>query len=288
MTTTQTNTTTTRVPVQSTTTTTNVHSSQAAGKVLLVITSATPTMGDGKQTGWFWSEVYWPYKVFTDAGYRCDVVSLTGSGGPDYHSTNLTDQLMSFEVSAASAWRDQSYPLHALVKNPLKPDQINPANYVCVYYCGGHGCMFDFPTAAPLQRIGASIYDQGGVVAAVCHGPAIFNDMRLSNGEQIVAGKRVTAFSKEGEEGVKQIAFLRQQNIPLLEETLGRNGAQYVRPNGPFSETVVDSGRLLTGANPASAGPLATAVVKILGNKTAPHTTTVTSHQVQQPVVTAH
>jgi len=108
--------------------------------------------------------------------------------------------------------------------------------------------------------------------------------MRLSNGEQIVAGKRVTAFSREGEEKVKQLDFLRQHNIPLLEEMLGRNGAQYVRPNGPFTETVVDSGRLLTGANPASAGPLASAVVKILGNKTAPVTNTVTSHNVQQQV----
>jgi len=253
-------------------------------KILLVVTSATPTMGDGKQTGWYWSEVYHPYKVFTDAGYHCDVVSLTGAGGPDYHSVNLTDQIMQFELSATSAWRDQSYPLHALIKNPLRPEQINPANYVAVYYCGGHGAMFDFPTAAPLQRIGAQIYDNGGVVAAVCHGPAIFADMRLSNGEQIVAGKRITAFSREGEESVKQLDFLHQHNLPLLEEMVGRNGAQYIRPNGPFSETVVDSGRLLTGANPASAGPLASAVVKILGNKAQPQSNTVTSHTVQQPV----
>jgi len=266
------------------TTMTNTRTSQAAGKVLLVITSATPTMGDGKQTGWYWSEVYWPYKVFTESGYHVDVVSLTGSGGPDYHSVNLTDQLMQFEVTALSAWRDQSYPLHALVKNPLKPDQINPANYVAVYYCGGHGCLFDFITAAPLQRIGAQIYDNGGVVAAVCHGPAIFADMRLSNGEQIVAGKRVTAFSREAEERVKQLDFLRQHNLPLLEEMLGRNGAQYVRPTSPFAETVVDSGRLLTGANPASASALASAVVKIIGNKAVPHTQTVSSQSVQQPV----
>jgi len=241
-------------------------------------------MSDGKQTGWYWSEVYHPYKVFTDAGYRVDVVSLTGSGGPDYHSVNWTDQLMQWELSAMSAWRDQSYPLHSLVNNPLKPDQINPADYVCAYYCGGHGCVFDMPTAAPLQRIGAAIYDNGGVIAAVCHGPAIFADMRLANGEQIIAGKRVTGFSREGEEKLKHLDWLHQHNLPLIEEILGRNGAQYVRPNGPFAECVVDSGRLLTGANPASAGPLAAQCVKILGNKTAPHTQTVTSHQVQQPV----
>jgi putative intracellular protease/amidase len=243
-------------------------------------------MGDGKQTGYYWSEVYHPYKVFTDAGYQCDVVSLTGAASPDYHSVSITDQLMQFELSAISAWRDQSYPLHTLVQNPLKPDQINPANYVAVYYCGGHGAMFDFPTAAPLQRIGAQVYDNGGTVAAVCHGPAIFADMKLSNGEQIVAGKRVTAFSREEEESVKQLDFLRQHNIPLLEEVLGRNGGQYVRPSKSFSETVVDSGRLLTGANPASAGPLASAVVKILGNKAHGQTNTITQQNVQHPVVT--
>jgi len=274
--TTYSNTTTTNVPAQST--------ARPAGRILLVITSATPTMADGKPTGWYWSEVYWPYKVFTDAGYNVDVTSLTGSGGPDYHSVNLTDQLMQFEISALAAWRDQSYPLHALVNRPMKADQVNPANYVAVYYCGGHGAMFDFPTAAPLQRIGAQIYDDGGVVAAVCHGPAIFADMRLSNGEQIVAGKRVTAFSREGEEAVKQLDFLRQHNIPLLEEMLVRNGAQYVRPSSPFSDTVVDSGRLLTGANPASASPLASNVLKILGNKAMPQQTTAQSRSVQQSV----
>ena len=37
----------------------------------------------------------------------------------------------------------------------------------------GHGTLFDYPHAKDLQKIATTVYNKGGVVSAVCHGPAI-------------------------------------------------------------------------------------------------------------------
>ncbi|CAF4568595.1 unnamed protein product, partial [Rotaria sp. Silwood2] len=42
----------------------------------------------------------------------------------------------------------------------------------------GHGAAFDFPKATRLQRIGSSIYHNSDVIAAVCHGPAVFANLK--------------------------------------------------------------------------------------------------------------
>lgn len=57
-------------------------------------------------------------------------------------------------------------------------------------YCGGHGTMWDFADNSQLASIAASIYERGGVVSAVCHGPAGLVNIRLSNNEYLVAGKK--------------------------------------------------------------------------------------------------
>ena len=55
--------------------------------------------------------------------------------------------------------------------------------------------MWDFPEDAGLARIAANIYERGGAVAAVCHGPAGLVNLKLSSGRYLVAGKDVAAFS---------------------------------------------------------------------------------------------
>lgn len=105
-------------------------------KVLIVLSSATPTMGDGKKSGWYWPEVYHPYEVFTKAGYHVDFVSLTGSGAPDEKSISTTTQLAQFELSALKAWKDSSHPIHEDLKKLKSPNQINPTDYGIIFFAG--------------------------------------------------------------------------------------------------------------------------------------------------------
>ena len=45
--------------------------------------------------------------------------------------------------------------------------------YGIFFGAGGHAAIYDYPSASNLHKIAAQIYANGGVVSAVCHGPAI-------------------------------------------------------------------------------------------------------------------
>ena len=75
-----------------------------------------------------------------------------------------------------------------------------PAQYQIFFAAGGHGAIFDFPKATKLHKLGAEVYAHGGVVAAVCHGPALLPGVKdLSTGKPLIQGRRVTGFAEKGE-----------------------------------------------------------------------------------------
>jgi putative intracellular protease/amidase len=96
-------------------------------------------------------------------------------------------------------------------------------------------------------------------VSAVCHGPAALVNITLSDGTYLVAGKEVSAFTNEEEAAVGLTGV-----VPfLLQSALEERGAKHV--GGPnFQPQVVVADRLVTGQNPASAGPVAEQVVAVL------------------------
>merc|ERR1712232_1291718 len=63
------------------------------------------------------------------------------------------------------------------------------ASYDAIFYAGGHGTMWDFPDNEAQNKAATAIYEAGGIVAAVCHGPAGLVNIKLSNGEFLVKGK---------------------------------------------------------------------------------------------------
>jgi len=110
------------------------------------------------------------------------------------------------------------------------------------------------PRGRPRRR---RVYEAGGVVAAVCHGPSALVDVRLSDGSYLVAGKEVAAFTNEEEEAVglaRVVPF-------LLESKLAEQGA-IIRKAPKFQAMVAVAGRLVTGQNPASAKGVGEAMVK--------------------------
>ncbi|MFM9145069.1 MAG: type 1 glutamine amidotransferase domain-containing protein [Phycisphaerales bacterium] len=150
----------------------------------------------------------------------------------------------------------------ARTKSTTAIRDADPARYDAVVLSGGHGTMWDFPGDASLQAFARSVYERGGVVAAVCHGPAALVDLRLSDGSYLVAGKQVAAFTNEEEAAVKLDTV-----VPFaLESTLRQRGAAFVEsPN--FEARVAISDRLVTGQNPASATGTAEAVVVLLSKR---------------------
>jgi len=232
-------------------------------RVLIVLSSATPTMGDGKKSGYYWSEVYHPYEVFTKAQFGVDFVSLTGTASPDEHSISTTEQLLSFELSALNAYKTSTHPIHADLARLRSPDGVKAADYSIVFFAGGHACLWDLPTATPLHKIAAEVYERGGVVGAVCHGPAVLGGLKLSNGDYLVKGKRANAFTVEEEEKVGAMEFMRANHIPTPSDLITKAGGLYEK-GGTMKDYVIDDQRLVTGQNPMSAESTAQRCVEVL------------------------
>ncbi|CAF5053522.1 unnamed protein product, partial [Rotaria sp. Silwood1] len=77
-----------------------------------------------------------------------------------------------------------------------------------------------------LQRIGSSIYQNGGVIAAVCHGPAIFTNLKVNN-ELLIKRKKVRTFHTSGEKLLMPTDRLKEHNLPFMEDLLRGLGADW-------------------------------------------------------------
>jgi len=222
-------------------------------RTLIVLTSHDELGNTGKRTGAYLSEithVYWP---LFHAGIEVDFVSPRGGQVP----LDGVDRKDAFN----ERFLDNA-DLMARLANTLRPADVDPARYGAIYYAGGHGTMWDLPNDAALARIAAAIYEAGGYVSAVCHGPSGLVNVKLSNGAYLVAGKQVAAFTNDEEKAVNLTDV-----VPfLLASTLTERGATHI-PAANFAANVIESERLITGQNPASAKGVGEAIVRVLSKQ---------------------
>lgn len=144
----------------------------------------------------------------------------------------------------------------------MTPSQVDPKEYSTIFYAGGHGAMWDFADNKELAAIASEIYENGGIVAGVCHGPAGLVNIKLNSGKYLVDGKKINAFTNEEESEVKLTNV-----VPfLLENKLKERGAQFEK-SGLWQNHVVSDQRVITGQNPQSAKSVGEAILKELNNK---------------------
>jgi putative intracellular protease/amidase len=223
----------------------------ATPKRALFVLTSHDRKGD-KPSGFYLSEATHPHQQLSDAGYSIDFVSPKGGKAPlDPDGFDLKDPIN------AAFWENAL--LRRAVENTRKPTEVNANDYAAIFYAGGHGTMWDLPDNQELARLAASIYERGGVVGAVCHGPAGLVNVKLGDGTYLVAGKDVAAFTNDEERAAKLDAV-----IPFfLADRLVERGARHqAAPN--WKPKVVVSERLVTGQNPASATGVGAAMVELL------------------------
>jgi putative intracellular protease/amidase len=230
------------------------------GKILAIVTSTAqmevPT-DDGvklKKAGFELTELSRAYAVFSANGFAVDVASPQGGAAPyvrdeddmgPYDHAFLNDPIAMAKIS-----------------NTLKLSAVKASDYKALYLVGGKGTMFDFRGNRLLQQLVADSWQQGAVVSAVCHGPAGLLGVKLSDGSELLRGRKVTAFTNAEE--LFLIPKATQVFGTLLQDDLQKAGAEFVE--GPlYLNQLAQDGRLITGQNPWSVWALADAVVRELG-----------------------
>jgi putative intracellular protease/amidase len=216
--------------------------------VLFIVTNTAVIGPHHRATGFFFPEVAHPFEVFDQAGIAVEYVTPAG-GQPHEDSFDEKD-------AAQRAFR-ASRSIRRMARS-RRLSEVDVLDYDAVFIPGGLGPMVDIAKDPDVKRAVARAWNAGMVVAAVCHGPCAFLGVRLNDGTPLVRGRRLTSFSNAEEDGYAS------DDVPFsLETSLVAEGAKYESAAAWQPKVVVD-GRLITGQNPASAGPLAQAIVEVL------------------------
>ncbi|KAK2672547.1 Class I glutamine amidotransferase-like [Fusarium oxysporum f. sp. vasinfectum] len=142
---------------------------------------------------------------------------------------------------------------------PLKEFLGKASEFDAIFYPGGHGPMFDLVNDETSIKLIEEFYKAGKPVAAVCHGPIVFVNVKV-DGKPLLEGREATGFSNSEEEAVKLTSAM----PVLLEDEIKRVGGKYVKADDWAEKLAVD-GQVITGQNPASAHAVGKAILKAIG-----------------------
>ncbi|MGO9960204.1 MAG: type 1 glutamine amidotransferase domain-containing protein [Solirubrobacteraceae bacterium] len=219
-------------------------------KVLFVLTSHDRLGDTCRHTGFYVSEAAHPWHELTQAGVEVTIASVQGGAPPQdgYDPEDAIQRAFLADPTVAEQLADT-----------VKLADVDPGEFDAVLFVGGHGTMWDLPDNPDVQRIIRELHEGGDVVAAVCHGPAALLNARLSDGRYLVDGRTVAAFTDSEEAAVGLT-----ETVPfMLASELESRGARHTSAANFHAHVEVD-GRLITGQNPASAGPVGSAIVRAL------------------------
>ncbi|CAH7301837.1 NonF-related protein [Vibrio chagasii] len=220
-------------------------------KILIPVTNHA-TLGETDQAnGTYAPELTHALKEILAAGFEYDIASINGGKAPLY-GTDIEGDTVNTEILANDDFQNR-------INNTIPVSQIHADSYDAIFYPGGFGLLSDLASNEQFASIAAKHYEDGGVVAAVCHGPAALLPIVLSNGETLLSSKSVTGFTRE-----EEIDFGTINDIPfLLEESLARGAARFNKVQ-PWQELVIADERVITGQNPTSAHAVGVAIVEHL------------------------
>ena len=220
-------------------------------KVLIFLTNHATLGATDEANGTFAPELTHVVHELIDAGMDYDLVSINGGKAPLY-GTDLEGDDVNSQILANEDFAGR-------VNNTIPATQITIQDYDAIFYPGGFGILSDLAANEYVANLSAQHYESGGIIGAVCHGPAGLLPIKLSNGEMLLANKSITGFTRE-----EEIDFGTIDKIPfLMEESLARSARRYSKVQ-PWGEFVIEDDRIITGQNPASAKAVGKAIVKHL------------------------
>ncbi len=222
------------------------------GAVVLVVSSAGRDSGRTRP-GFEMDELSQAYHIFKRNGFAVTIASPAG-GAVEADRFDREAEYNATFIADTEAMR--------LLGDTRRTAELRARDFDAVFVIGGKGAMFDLPLDTALARLAGEIHDLGGVVSAVCHGPAGLVRARTRDGQSLLAGRAVTGFTNEeelvfGKKWASEFPFMLEDEIRAL-------GARWEEAPLMLPHVAVD-GRLITGQNPYATPATVEAVVHALG-----------------------
>jgi len=218
-------------------------------KILIIVSNANTIGPNNRRTGTFLPEVAHPYAEFDKAGYQIDFASLSGDT-PYLDALNLADDPDNLKFLTGKGW--------AAMQKAKKLSTVDVSAYDAVFVPGGLAPMVDMPEHPLLKKVVKETYERNAVVGAVCHGPVSLLNVKLSDGNYLLAGKNISSFTNDEEENYAKA------DVPFeLETALTKQGAIFHK-TAPWQAFSIADGKIVTGQNPASAKGVAEKMIQLL------------------------
>ncbi len=210
-------------------------------KSLIITTSNSKLSDTTNKTGVWMEDLAAPYFILKDGGEYITIVSPQGGQiplDPNSNSAAATENTIRFQ-------HDPQAMYHFSHSLPIK--EVKAEDFDLVFLSGGYGAMWDFQDNRILRKILEDFNRQNKPVGLVGHAVVALIFLKKENGEPLVKGRKLTAFSNSEEE----LTGLNEKPPFLLESKLISLGALYSKGSEFTSHVVVD-GNFITGQNPAS------------------------------------
>jgi len=220
-------------------------------QILFVLTSHSLLGDSGNRTGTWLEELAVPYYAFVDSGHTVTLASIVPGTAPldpmSLEAPWITKQGQRFLDDERAQAQLRATPGIA---------SVDAARFDALYLVGGAGAVWDFPANTALGNIIASV-SRAGVIGAICHGVSgLLNPVA---GSPFAKSRALTAITNAEDEmgGFDKL-------VPMLPETALKAAGATFSAAEPFQAHVIQDDRLVTGQNPASAGPLAARMLQAL------------------------
>ncbi|CAI4811852.1 AGK_G0053550.mRNA.1.CDS.1 [Saccharomyces cerevisiae] len=205
-----------------------------------------PFYKDGTKTGVFVVEILRSFDTFEKHGFEVDFVSETGGFGWDEHYLPKSfiggEDKMNFETKNSA--------FNKALARIKTANEVNASDYKIFFASAGHGALFDYPKAKICKILHPRYMPMGGVIAAICHGPLLFDGLiDIKTTRPLIEGKAITGFPLEGEIALGVDDILRSRKLTTVERVANKNGAKYLAPIHPWDDYSITDGKLVTGVN---------------------------------------
>jgi putative intracellular protease/amidase len=215
---------------------------QTAKHVLMVLTSHAELGDTGEKTGFWVEEFASPYYAFIEAGIQVSLASPAGGQPP----IDPKSEAEGFQTASTKRY-DADSEVQALMAKTAVLANVKAEDYDAVFYPGGHGPLWDLTDNTDSIALIENFLAANKPIAAVCHAPAAFLNIKDAVGEYVVKGKGVTGFSNSEEDAVQLTAI-----VPfLLEDELVKRGGDYQKV-ADWNAFAIQDGLLISGQNPQS------------------------------------